>query len=124
MKDLIQVMAQAIVTNPEMVVISELLGSHCTVVKLKVHKSEIGRVVGKQGRTAKALRTIVDAVSAKLKKRTVLEIMEVEETGGAPSQPVIARRQNGAAESPSALLRTHKRRVPQSVPVIRKTAAS
>jgi predicted RNA-binding protein YlqC (UPF0109 family) len=56
--------------------VSEVRGSQCTVIELKVDKSEIGKVIGKQGRTAQAMRTILNAVSSKMKKRMVLEILE------------------------------------------------
>lgn len=79
MKELILYIAQTLVDRPEKVSISEVRGSQCTVFELKVDKSEIGKIIGKQGRTAKALRTILNGVSAKLKRRMVLEILEVNE---------------------------------------------
>ena len=72
-------MARSLVDQPEKVSVSEVQGSQCTVLELKVEKSEIGKVIGKQGRTAQAMRTILSAASAKLKRRVVLEILETGE---------------------------------------------
>ena len=76
MKDLITKIAQALVDNPDAVSVSELEGNHTSVLELKVAKEDIGKVIGKQGRTAQAMRTILSSVSGKAKKRTVLEIMD------------------------------------------------
>ena len=76
MKDLIGYIAQALVDHPEQVKISEVEGDQKDVLELKVAKEDIGKVIGKQGRTARAMRTILSAASAKTKKRTVLEIVE------------------------------------------------
>jgi predicted RNA-binding protein YlqC (UPF0109 family) len=76
MKELIQVIVRAIVDNPEEVSVSEIEGGQTTVLELKVAKSDLGKVIGKQGRNAQAIRTILSAVSAKIKKRVVLEIIE------------------------------------------------
>ncbi len=76
MKDLIKYIAQALVDNPENVVVSEVEGNQTSVLELKVAKEDLGKVIGKQGRTARAMRTILSAASAKVKKRTVLEIIE------------------------------------------------
>lgn len=76
MKDLIQYIAQSLVDHPEHVAVSEVEGNQTTVLELKVSKDDLGKVIGKQGRTAQAMRTILSAVSSKLKKRTVLEIIE------------------------------------------------
>ena len=76
MKDLIQRIAEALVDNPEEVAVTALQGSQATVLELKVAKEDLGKVIGKQGRTARAMRTILSAASAKIKKRTVLEIIE------------------------------------------------
>jgi predicted RNA-binding protein YlqC (UPF0109 family) len=80
MKELILVIAQALVDRPETVAVSEVQGSHCMVLELKVDKSEIGKVIGKQGHTAQAIRTILNAAAAKLKRRMVLEILEKKES--------------------------------------------
>ncbi len=76
MKDLIKYIAKALVDNPESVEISEVEGNQTSVLELKVAKEDLGKVIGKQGRTARAMRTILSAASAKIKKRTVLEIIE------------------------------------------------
>ena len=76
MKDLINNIAQALVDHPEQVSVSEVTGDQTSVLELKVAKDDIGKVIGKQGRTARAMRTILSAASAKIKKRTVLEIVE------------------------------------------------
>ncbi|MEA3429018.1 MAG: KH domain-containing protein [Thermodesulfobacteriota bacterium] len=76
MKDLIKEIAQALVDNPEQVEVSEVEGNQTSVLELKVAKEDLGKVIGKQGRTARAMRTILSAASAKIKKRTVLEIIE------------------------------------------------
>ncbi|MDL1985236.1 MAG: KH domain-containing protein [Deltaproteobacteria bacterium] len=76
MKDLIMHIAQALVDYPEQVSVSEVEGNQTSVLELKVAKDDLGKVIGKQGRTARAMRTILSAASAKIKKRTVLEIIE------------------------------------------------
>jgi len=76
MKDLINYIAQALVDHPEQVSVNEVEGSQTTVLELKVAKEDIGKVIGKQGRTARAMRTILNAASAKMKKHAVLEIVE------------------------------------------------
>ena len=76
MKELISEIARALVDLPEEVSVTEIEGNQTTVLELKVAKTDLGKIIGKQGRTARALRTILNATSAKLKKRTVLEIIE------------------------------------------------
>jgi len=76
MKDLINYIAQALVDHPEAVRVMEVQGNQTSVLELKVAKEDLGKVIGKQGRTARAMRTILSAASAKIKKRTVLEIIE------------------------------------------------
>ncbi len=76
MKDLIKYIAQALVDQPEEVSVEEVEGNQTSVLELKVAKEDLGKVIGKQGRTARAMRTILSAASAKVKKRTVLEILE------------------------------------------------
>lgn len=61
---------------PDRVEVNEIEGEQTTVIELKVDKSDLGKVIGKQGRTARALRTILNAASTKLRKRSVLEIIE------------------------------------------------
>jgi predicted RNA-binding protein YlqC (UPF0109 family) len=76
MRDLIYYIAKALVDNPEQVSVEEVEGNQTSVLELKVAKEDLGKVIGKQGRTARAMRTILSAASAKIKKRTVLEIIE------------------------------------------------
>jgi len=76
MKELITRIAQALVDNPDQVRVSEIEGNQTSVLELKVAKEDLGKVIGKEGRNASAMRTILGAASAKLKKRTVLEIIE------------------------------------------------
>jgi len=76
MKDLIAYLAKALVDKPEDVAVTELGGAHTYVLELRVAKEDLGKIIGKQGRTARALRTILGAASAKVKKRCVLEILE------------------------------------------------
>jgi len=76
MKDLVKYIAQALVDYPEAVEVSEVVGEQTSVIELKVAKDDLGKIIGKQGRTARAIRTILGAASAKIRKRSVLEIME------------------------------------------------
>ena len=76
LKDLIEYVSKALVDVPENVNVNEIVGEQTTVIELKVDKGDLGKVIGKQGRTARALRTILNAASTKLKKRSVLEIIE------------------------------------------------
>lgn len=76
MKELIMYIAQALVDHPDQVSVSEVEGNQTSVLELKVAKEDLGKVIGKQGRTARAMRTILSAASAKVRKRTVLEIIE------------------------------------------------
>ncbi len=75
-KDLIEYIAKALVDHPEQVKVSEIEGERISVIELSVAKEDMGKVIGKQGRTATAIRTILGAVSAKLKRHSVLEIIE------------------------------------------------
>lgn len=76
MKALIEYIAKSLVDHPEDVLVSEVEGEQTTVLELKVSKDDLGKVIGKQGRTARAMRTILSAASTKSRKRTVLEILE------------------------------------------------
>jgi len=76
MKELIGYIARALVDKPEEVVVTELEGEQTSVIELKVAKEDLGKVIGKQGRTARAMRTILSAASTKINKRSVLEIIE------------------------------------------------
>ncbi|MDH4226301.1 MAG: KH domain-containing protein [Deltaproteobacteria bacterium] len=76
MKELIEQIAKALVDKPDEVKVSEINGERTSVVELSVAKDDLGKVIGKEGRTAKALRTILTAASTKMNKRSVLEIVE------------------------------------------------
>jgi hypothetical protein len=76
MKELIKYISQALVDNPDKVEVTEVIGEQTSVIELRVAKEDLGKVIGKQGRTAKAIRTILSATSAKVHKRAVLEIIE------------------------------------------------
>jgi len=76
MKELIRYIARALVDNPDAVEVNEIEGEQTSVIELKVAKEDLGKVIGKQGRTARSMRTILSAASTKLRKRSVLEIIE------------------------------------------------
>ena len=73
---LIEHMAKMLVDLPDQVEVNEITGENTTVMELKVAKEDLGKIIGKQGRTARAVRTILNGASTKLRKRTVLEIVE------------------------------------------------
>jgi hypothetical protein len=75
MKDLVTFIAQTLVDDPEMVSVNEVFSGQTMVLELHVAKTDIGKVIGRQGRTANALRTILNAAAAKERKRTLLEIV-------------------------------------------------
>ena len=75
-KDLIEYIAKALVDHPDQVRVSEIQGERTSVIKLSVAKDDLGKVIGKQGRTARAIRAILGAASANLGKHSVLEIIE------------------------------------------------
>ena len=72
----VEVIAKSLVDAPDEVSVSEVQGENTTVIRLKVAKTDIGKIIGKEGKTAKAIRTIIMGVATKLKRRTVLEIVE------------------------------------------------
>ena len=76
MKDLVGYIAKALVDFPDEVSVGEVEGEHTTVLELHVAKKDMGKVIGRQGRTAQAIRTILSAASGKTRKRFVLEIIE------------------------------------------------
>lgn len=76
LRELVEYMAKALVDMPDSVLVTLIEGEQTTVIELKVAKEDLGKVIGKQGRTARAVRTILNGASTKLKKRTVLEILE------------------------------------------------
>jgi len=76
LKELINYIAGALVDKPDQVQVTEVEGEQTTVLELRVAKEDLGKVIGRQGRTARAMRTILGAASSKVKKRCVLEILE------------------------------------------------
>ncbi|MCK4328658.1 KH domain-containing protein [candidate division WOR-3 bacterium] len=76
LKELIELMAKALVDQPDQVSVSEIDGERTIVFELRVDKTELGKVIGKDGKTARAMRTIITAASMKAGKRAVLEILE------------------------------------------------
>ena len=76
MRELITYIARALVDDPDRVEVTEVEGEQTSVIELKVAKEDLGKVIGKQGRTARAMRTILSAASTKRRKRAVLEIIE------------------------------------------------
>ena len=76
MKNLIEGIAKALVDKPDEVNVTEIEGNQASVIELRVAKEDIGKIIGKHGRTAAAIRTILNAASAKLDKRSVLQILE------------------------------------------------
>ena len=76
MKDLLNQIVKALVDNPEQVQITEIEGSQTVVLELRVDKSDMGKIIGKQGKTANAIRTLLNAASGKIGKRYILEIVD------------------------------------------------
>ena len=76
MKELIKYIAESLVDNPDVVKVTEVEGERTSVIELSVAKEDLGKIIGKQGKTARAMRTILSAASTKQKKRTILEIIE------------------------------------------------
>lgn len=75
-KELVEYIAKALVDHPDQVRVSEIQGEKTSVIELSVAKEDLGKVIGRQGRTARAMRVILGAVSANMGKRSVLEIIE------------------------------------------------
>ncbi|MEJ2190019.1 MAG: KH domain-containing protein [Acidobacteriota bacterium] len=76
MKDLLEEIAKALVDNPDEVQVTEVEGEQTTVLELRVRNEDLGKVIGRQGRTARAIRTLLAAAGMKIHKRFVLEILE------------------------------------------------
>jgi len=76
MKELLELIAKSLVDNPSAVTVREIEGEQTTVLELRVAQEDLGKVIGKQGRTARSIRTILGAAGMKIKKRFVLEILE------------------------------------------------
>jgi predicted RNA-binding protein YlqC (UPF0109 family) len=76
MKDVLETMVRAMVDQPDLVSVTEVGGVHASIFELKVAREDVGKIIGKQGKNADALRTLLKAASAKLNKRAVLEIVD------------------------------------------------
>lgn len=76
MKELVEVIVKTLVDNPNAVKVTEVTGNNVIIVEVRVDKTDMGKVIGKHGQTASAIRTLLNATSAKLKRRAVLEIIE------------------------------------------------
>lgn len=76
MKELVELIAKALVDNPDQVQVSILDGEQSSIIELKVAPEDVGKVIGKQGRNAQAIRTILGAAGMKIKKRLTMEIIE------------------------------------------------
>lgn len=76
LKDIVEYIAKALVDNPDQVSVTEVGGEQTSVIELRVAKEDMGKVIGKQGRTAKAMRTVLNAMATKLRRKVVLEIVD------------------------------------------------
>ena len=76
MKELVQYLAKSLVNNPNAVEVKETEGDNASIVELRVAKEDLGRIIGKQGRTAKSIRTILNAAASRTNRKVVLEIVE------------------------------------------------
>lgn len=76
LKELVTFIAQSLVDDPDKVEVHEVTGEQTAVLELRVAQEDLGKIIGKQGKTAKAIRTILGAAAAKMRKRAVLEILE------------------------------------------------
>ncbi len=76
MRELVEFIAKSLVEDPEQVDINEVEGDKTTIIELKVAQEDMGKIIGKQGKTARAIRTILNATAAKAGKKAVLEILE------------------------------------------------
>ena len=76
LKELLEYLAQRLVTNPDAVLVTESEEDNASILELRVDKDDLGRVIGKQGRTAKSLRTILNAAASRINRKVVLEIVE------------------------------------------------
>ena len=76
MKDLVQYLARSLVNNPEAVEVKETQGDTASVLELRVAEEDLGRIIGKQGRTARSIRTILNAAASRANRKVVLEIVE------------------------------------------------
>jgi uncharacterized protein len=79
MKELVQFLARQLVNNPDAVEVKETQSDTASILELKVAKEDLGRIIGKQGRTAKSIRTILNAAASRTNRKVVLEIVEEQE---------------------------------------------
>jgi predicted RNA-binding protein YlqC (UPF0109 family) len=82
LRELVQYLAQSLVDDPDAVKVTETQGDMGPVLELRVARKDLGRIIGKQGRTAKSIRTIVNAAAARVDQKVTFEIVEEDETGG------------------------------------------
>jgi uncharacterized protein len=75
-KELVEVMSRALADDPSQIQVNEIVGQQISVLEIRAAKSDLGKIIGKQGQNAHAMRTIVNAAATKLRKRAVLEILE------------------------------------------------
>lgn len=78
MKELVEYLAKSLVNNPQEVAVSEVQGETADILELRVAKEDLGRIIGKQGRTAKSMRTLLNAAASRTNRKVVLEIIEEE----------------------------------------------
>ncbi len=76
MKEFVEYLAKALVDKPEAVVVTEIMGERTTVIELRVAQEDLGKIIGREGRTARAIRILLTAAGTKIGKRCVLEILE------------------------------------------------
>ncbi len=76
MKELVEVLAKHLVNHPDQVQVKETMGDTASVIELRVAVEDLGRIIGKQGRTAKSIRTLVNAAASRINRKVVLEIIE------------------------------------------------
>ncbi len=76
MKDLVEYLAKSLVNSPEQVDVTEIQGETAAILELRVAKEDLGRIIGKQGRTAKSIRTLLNAAASRTNRKVVLEIVE------------------------------------------------
>lgn len=76
MKELVEFLARSLVSQPDAVEVKETVGETASVLELRVAKEDLGRIIGKQGRTAKSIRTILNAAASRTNRKVVLEILE------------------------------------------------
>ena len=81
LKTLVEYVAKSLVDHPDRVDVNEIEGEKTTILELRVAEDDLGKIIGKHGRTAKAMRTVINAAATKEHKRAVLEILETEDAG-------------------------------------------